>query len=104
MAALRLRSFLVSFLFSPVLSPLFFTVVVLLLVLSSLELDVARALFGSLLVVDLNDRLPGLAESVPRTSLFLTDTESDLVYHIECGRESDSSDNEEIHSETCQSE
>lgn len=32
------------------------------------------------------DRLPGLAESVPRTSLFLTDDESDLVYHIPCSR------------------
>lgn len=33
------------------------------------------------------DRLPGLAESVPRTSLFLTDDESDLVYHIPCLRQ-----------------
>lgn len=32
------------------------------------------------------DRLPGIAESVPRTSLFLTDDESDLVYHISCSR------------------
>lgn len=32
------------------------------------------------------DRLPGLAESVPRSSLFLTDDESDLVYHISCSR------------------
>jgi hypothetical protein len=32
------------------------------------------------------DRLPGLAESVPRTSLFLTDDESDLVYHVPCSR------------------
>jgi hypothetical protein len=35
------------------------------------------------------DRLPGVAESVPRSSLFLTDTESDLVYHISCSRYSD---------------
>lgn len=33
------------------------------------------------------DRLPGIAESVPRTSLFLTDDESDLVYHLTCSRE-----------------
>jgi len=32
------------------------------------------------------DRLPGIAESVPRSSLFLTDDESDLVYHIACSR------------------
>lgn len=32
------------------------------------------------------DRLPGLSESVPRSSLFLTDDESDLVYHISCSR------------------
>jgi hypothetical protein len=32
------------------------------------------------------DRLPGIAESVPRTSLFLTDDESDLVYHVVCSR------------------
>jgi len=32
------------------------------------------------------DRLPGVAEKVPRTSLFLTDDESDLVYHISCSR------------------
>lgn len=32
------------------------------------------------------DRLPGIAESVPRTSLFLTDDESDLVYEITCSR------------------
>jgi len=32
------------------------------------------------------DRLPGIAESVPRSSLFLTDDESDLVYHIVCSR------------------
>lgn len=32
------------------------------------------------------DRLPGVAESVPRTSLFLTDDESDLVYEIKCSR------------------
>lgn len=32
------------------------------------------------------DRLPGIAENVPRTSLFLTDDESDLVYHISCSR------------------
>ena len=35
------------------------------------------------------DRLPGVAESVPRTSLFLTDDESDLVYHISCSRQSE---------------
>jgi hypothetical protein len=34
------------------------------------------------------DRLSGIAESVPRTSLFLTDDESDLVYHINCSRRS----------------
>lgn len=34
------------------------------------------------------DRLPGVAESVPRTSLFLTDDESDLVYHLSCSRQS----------------
>ena len=34
------------------------------------------------------DRLSGIAESVPRTSLFLTDDESDLVYHIHCSRRS----------------
>lgn len=33
------------------------------------------------------DRLPGLSESVPRSSLFLTDVESDLVYHISCSRQ-----------------
>lgn len=33
------------------------------------------------------DRLPGIAESVPRSSLFLTDDESDLVYHICCSRQ-----------------
>ncbi len=33
------------------------------------------------------DRLPGLSESVPRSSLFLTDDESDLVYHISCSRQ-----------------
>ncbi len=33
------------------------------------------------------DRLPGVAESVPRTSLFLTDDESDLAYHILCSRQ-----------------
>lgn len=33
------------------------------------------------------DRLPGIAEIVPRTSLFLTDDESDLVYHIACSRQ-----------------
>jgi hypothetical protein len=32
------------------------------------------------------DRLPGIAENVPRTSLFLTDDESDLVYHVRCAR------------------
>jgi hypothetical protein len=32
------------------------------------------------------DRLPGIAESVPRSSLFLTDDESDLVYHVVCSR------------------
>lgn len=32
------------------------------------------------------DRLPGVAESVPRSSLFLTDDESDLVYHVSCTR------------------
>jgi hypothetical protein len=32
------------------------------------------------------DRLPGIAESVPRSSLFLTDDESDLVYHLACSR------------------
>ncbi len=32
------------------------------------------------------DRLPGVAESVPRSSLFLTDDESDLVYHVTCTR------------------
>jgi hypothetical protein len=34
------------------------------------------------------DRLSGIAESVPRSSLFLTDDESDLVYHIHCSRRS----------------
>jgi hypothetical protein len=34
------------------------------------------------------DRLAGIAETVPRTSLFLTDDESDLVYHIHCSRRS----------------
>jgi hypothetical protein len=38
------------------------------------------------------DRLPGVAESVPRSSLFLTDTESDLVFHISCSRSSESGD------------
>jgi len=37
------------------------------------------------------DRLPGLAENVPRSSLFLTDDESDLVYHILCSRRKSSS-------------
>jgi hypothetical protein len=38
------------------------------------------------------DRLPGVAESVPRTSLFLTDDESDLVYEINCSRGSAGTD------------
>ncbi len=33
------------------------------------------------------DRLPGVADSVPRSSLFLTDNETDLVYHICCSRQ-----------------
>jgi uncharacterized membrane protein HdeD (DUF308 family) len=33
------------------------------------------------------DRLSGIAETVPRTSLFLTDDESDLVFHIHCSRQ-----------------
>ena len=33
------------------------------------------------------DRLPGVSESVPRSSLFLTDDESELVYHISCSRQ-----------------
>ena len=32
------------------------------------------------------DRLSGIDEKVPRTSLFLTDDESDLVYHVHCSR------------------
>ncbi len=40
------------------------------------------------------DRLPGIAESVPRTSLFLTDDESDLVYHIPCSRQQTLSEHE----------
>jgi hypothetical protein len=38
------------------------------------------------------DRLPGIAETVPRTSLFLTDDESDLVYVITCSRQSHASE------------
>ena len=34
------------------------------------------------------DRLSGIAETVPRTSLFLTDDESDLVFHVHCSRQS----------------
>jgi len=37
-------------------------------------------------------RLPGIAESVPRSSLFLTDDESDLVYHVVCSRAAASDD------------
>jgi len=33
------------------------------------------------------DRLPGVADSVPRSSLFLSDNETDLVYHICCSRQ-----------------
>jgi len=39
------------------------------------------------------DRLPGFSESVPRTSLFLTDDESDLVYHVHCCRRGDTARN-----------
>ena len=42
------------------------------------------------------DRLPGIAESVPRTSLFLTDDESDLVYHIPCSRVCSENDNTKV--------
>jgi len=48
------------------------------------------------------DRLPGVAESVPRTSLFLTDDESDLVYEIKCSRgNSGSSDLREQRPQAC---
>ena len=42
-----------------------------------------------------HDRLPGVVDNVPRTSLFLTDNESDLVYHICCSRQQMTQDNDD---------
>ena len=48
------------------------------------------------------DRLPGIAETVPRTSLFLTDDESDLVYHISCSRRQSTGDAAPMQALRCQ--